>query len=175
MGLLTISRKESKGRILSLRHTVCSAEKSARKLCANRAKPAQYEFQPQNRQLFALQTGLETALLCHSAATSRRRLSPDKRLIPCNLRKRQLLRHPNLYRRFESFPLRHTMRIVIHLVVLTSLELLRHTASWPDLARKSQIPTGNNSRGRMKVIEIHLQRIRATIAVTSSDCFPALN
>jgi hypothetical protein len=39
----------------------------------------------------------------------------------------------------------------------------------------SQIPTGNNSRGQLKVIKIHLQRIRATIAVTSSDCFPALN
>lgn len=39
----------------------------------------------------------------------------------------------------------------------------------------SQIPTGNNSSWKMKVIKIHLQRIRATIAVTSSDCFPALN
>jgi hypothetical protein len=39
----------------------------------------------------------------------------------------------------------------------------------------SQIPTGNNSRVQMKVINIHLQWIRATIAVTSSDCFPALN
>jgi hypothetical protein len=39
----------------------------------------------------------------------------------------------------------------------------------------SQIPTGNNSRWKIKVIQTHLQRIRATIAVTSSDCFPALN
>jgi hypothetical protein len=42
----------------------------------------------------------------------------------------------------------------------------------------SQTPTGSctrdNSGGKMKVIET-LQRTRATIAVTSSDCFPALN
>lgn len=44
-----------------------------------------------------------------------------------------------------------------------------------NLARKPQIPRGENSRGKMKVIKIHLQQIRATIAVTSSDCFPALN
>src|SRR4029077_967492 len=36
-------------------------------------------------------------------------LSPDKRLIPCNLRERRLLRHPDLYREFESLSLRHTV------------------------------------------------------------------
>jgi len=46
---------------------------------------------------------------CHSAVTPPGPLFPDKRLIPCNLRKRRLLCHSDLYRGFESASLRHAV------------------------------------------------------------------
>jgi hypothetical protein len=52
---------------------------------------------------------LETALVCENAITPSEPPSPDKRLIPCNLRTRRLLGHSDLYRGFESTHLRHAV------------------------------------------------------------------
>jgi hypothetical protein len=85
------------------RHAVMRTNLSARG--RRRHRPLSATESP----VIRLSIGLETGLVCQSSATSPGPLFPDKRLIPCNLRKRRLLRLSELYREFEFLLLRHAV------------------------------------------------------------------